>query len=140
MSYVYFIYEQPTSPDENDLELSRIIYQYPLLFTNVFKIGESTNPLKRLKTLQTGNKRTLFIYKTIKCPNKTVSKQLERWLHLILKEKRQGGEWFKITFEEIDILHSICQEDILKMDSENNSGKHAASVIKSNFGIPLFIC
>lgn len=85
--YVYFIMECPATPEENFC----------------FKIGESCNPIDRCKELQTANRRTLRIFQTLECPNKTYAKNLEGALHLYFLKKCLGGEWFSITPTDIDM-------------------------------------
>jgi hypothetical protein len=85
--FVYFIYEC-----------------VPEGVVSAIKIGESKNPSRRLRNLQTGNKYLLKIYKTITCPDKKYAKQLEGSLHQRYLKKLSGGEWFNITFQEVDYI------------------------------------
>jgi hypothetical protein len=87
---IYFIYEKP------DVPLLDLVTE--------FKIGESINPLERLKQLQTGNKRLLIIYQTIFCGTKAEAQQLEATIHERLQSKHVRGEWFKVTKKEVDDL------------------------------------
>ncbi len=61
------------------------------------KIGRSDNPKQRASQLQTGNHRTLYVYKTLKGYIR-----LEKMLHKYFKEFRINGEWFDITFADVD--------------------------------------
>lgn len=83
IGYVYFIYE------ENN-------YKY-------FKIGFTKKTvIMRLKQLQTGNRRKLYIYEIIKTYNPRL---LEYSLHLILRKYRiDKTEWFNINCDVINNL------------------------------------
>jgi hypothetical protein len=76
---------------------------------NKFKIGNSINPEKRLKSLQTGNSRILKIYKTIPCVSKKYSENLEGAMHIHYLSSCQGGEWFSITPEDIDQCIAVAK-------------------------------
>lgn len=66
------------------------------------KIGQASNPIARLKELQTGNGRELILLLTIPtfaCGRygSDQANAIERFLHLAFKEYRLAGEWFDIT-------------------------------------------
>lgn len=87
IGHVYFIYE------ENDY--------------SCFKIGFTTKTvIERLKQLQTGNRRKLLIYETIKTYN---PKLLEYSIHLFLRKHRiYNSEWFNICCNTLDrLIHNI---------------------------------
>ncbi|SIP85791.1 Bacteriophage T5 orf 172 domain-containing with Zinc finger domain [Pacmanvirus A23] len=81
--YIYFIIEMP--------------------FNGRVKIGMSKNPIKRLKTLQTGNPNKLFIYHLFESHDYKV---LERSMHDICKDLKLLGEWFEISELELSSLVS----------------------------------
>jgi hypothetical protein len=68
-----------------------------------FKIGYTTQDSveDRLKTLQTGNRRKLIIYKKIETNNASC---LEQEIHHIFSHERVRGEWFNIDVQDIDNL------------------------------------
>ena len=70
--------------------------------TNLFKIGFSKTPLKRLAGLQTGNPHELRIVKT--WPG---TRFIETRFHSELEEIRGKGEWFKI--EDVDSVLSAIE-------------------------------
>ena len=77
-----------------------------------FKIGSSLHPEKRIKALNTGNKRKLLIYKTIEC--KAVERNtLERNIHIEFANSRinngGGTEWFNIDKNTIDDIYKKYQ-------------------------------
>lgn len=88
-AYIYFIHEDPRYDVIGDC--------YP----NLYKIGFSTNPIQRLKNLQTGNARIMSILYMIECPNKKNAKQLEGAIHIKFISKCRGGEWFQINDMDI---------------------------------------
>jgi len=53
------------------------------------KVGTSTNPAKRLRSIQTGNADTLVIYGTV-----LGDRHFEKQLHKEFTEHRLTGEWF----------------------------------------------
>ncbi len=66
-----------------------------------YKIGKACDVEERIATLQTGNRRKLILYATIK--SKKVF-ELEHTIHVEMAAHRDQGEWFKITKEEVDRL------------------------------------
>lgn len=80
MACVYFIRE--ITPDSNRV-----------------KIGKSTNVLKRMKTLQTGNSNKLEIVALI--PTRNTS-YVELCMHKKFAEYNIHSEWFHLTNEQID--------------------------------------
>ena len=75
--------------------------------TQLFKIGISKDPDKRLKQLQTGNPNLLKIYFTFQINNKyqnIKAVNIETTLHNFLKEyvrKHILNEWFNLTDNEV---------------------------------------
>ena len=63
-----------------------------------FKIGCTYNLEDRLKSLQTGNRRKLKIYKSIKVTNIF---EKEKELHNKFKSKKILNEWYKIDINDI---------------------------------------
>ena len=74
-------------------EVERDLYIYAIkeVETGVVKIGISCDPLKRIKTLQTGNSSRLEIVAIRHAPNGLAD---ERAAHERLKDFRVRGEWF----------------------------------------------
>ena len=105
---VYFIYEDPFSDGLSvDPDIEGVIRQNCIMFVKEFKVGESNNPYKRVKNLQTGNPRRLYIYKIIECATKVRARAVEDTIHKRFSNKRNTGEWFSISKEEVD---EICVE------------------------------
>lgn len=105
---VYFIYEDPFASGLNvDPEIESVMRQNRLMFVNEFKVGESNKPIERVRNLQTGNPRQLYIYKVIDCATKERAKAIEEIIHCRLSHRRNRGEWFNVTKDEID---EICEE------------------------------
>jgi len=79
---------------------------------NKQKIGFSSNPLKRLATLQTGNPDNLMIHYTFEI-NEDTAYKYEHYIHNEYNHKRIKGEWFNISADEIKKLmlyHEITYE------------------------------
>ena len=74
-------------------EVERDLYIYAIkeVETGAVKIGISCDPLKRIKTLQTGNSSRLEIVAIRHAPNGLAD---ERAAHERLKDFRVRGEWF----------------------------------------------
>lgn len=88
-NYIYFIYEgEPNQADSVD----------------IFKMGFSADPRKRLSSLQTGNRRQLSIYRVIECPDRKWAKALEYVLHKNYLTYNNRGEWFHIHTYEINFI------------------------------------
>lgn len=105
---VYFIYEDPFENGlEVDPDIEATVRQNHIVFVNEFKVGESNQPSQRVKNLQTGNPRQLRIYKVIECATKDKAQVVEDMIHARLSHKRNRGEWFNITKDEVD---EICEE------------------------------
>lgn len=104
---------------------------------NVFKIGQSINPSRRLKNLQTGNSRLLKIYHTIVCPSKQIAKNLEGALHVHYLSKCTGGEWFNISIDEIK-KSSVVSQHLLKHDLPMEFFEDVWDIVdvKKNYSIP----
>ena len=75
--------------------------------TQLFKIGISKSPEKRLKQLQTGNPNILKIYFVFTISNKyqyIEAVKVENTIHKYLKECRGKhilNEWFNLTDDEV---------------------------------------
>jgi hypothetical protein len=74
--------------------------------TTSYKIGTSSNPEKRLKSLQTGNDNSLKIIHKVQCKNKT---QVEKALHNQFSFFKISGEWFELKQSDVDNFPQTCQ-------------------------------
>lgn len=72
---------------------------YIIESNGIYKIGESKNPEKRVKQLQTGNHLYLRLIKIY--DNLEYAKIIERILHTKLDNYRLEGEWFKCDIQKI---------------------------------------
>jgi len=59
------------------------------------KIGKSNDPEDRLKTLQTGSPKTLYLIASIHCKSEQEAYTLEKKIHNKLCKQRLNGEWFR---------------------------------------------
>jgi hypothetical protein len=85
-----------------------VYFIYEVGDQTTYKVGYSEKPTQRLKNLQTGNKRELRIHTLIHCPDKRIAKQLEGSLHEYYLPKCQGGEWFALSPEDIEIIVAVA--------------------------------
>ena len=73
-----------------------------------FKVGVSVNPEKRLKTMQTGNRKTLILEHY---EHKLKPYKVEKVVHQSLAKYRTKGEWFEeCTLRDIRIALMLCTE------------------------------
>lgn len=73
-----------------------------------FKIGQSTNPRYRERTLQSKEPQIalLKVWES--------NKKVEKELHSIYKNKRLRGEWFKLDYGDLSELDEIIKKLIVK--------------------------
>jgi len=64
-----------------------------------YKIGITNNPERRLKNLQTGHPKKLYIHYTEMISDNQV-RELEQIIHETIRHKRMHGEWFDIELNE----------------------------------------
>ena len=58
------------------------------------KIGKAKNVERRLKTMQTGNPKKLYIRVVLNCGSDLAAYEMESNLHRRFKKFRKYGEWF----------------------------------------------
>lgn len=77
---------------------------YVLKVGEMFKIGLSVDPEKRIKSLQTSKRRDwLRSYEVPFAP------ELERALHKRFKDKREYGEWFLLNADDLKRIERIAR-------------------------------
>lgn len=76
---------------------------------DTFKIGvtKKLDIQERVRKLQTGNSTELFISSYYECKYPF---RMEKLLHTRFHSKRQSGEWFLLSCEEVCNFKRICQE------------------------------
>jgi len=75
--------------------------------TRRVKLGKGNNPLKRLKTLQTGSADPLVLEGTIQTDEPF---RVEKTLHRIFGAYRVKGEWFDIAERDERLLQVIFRK------------------------------
>lgn len=60
------------------------------------KVGISSNPAKRIASLQTANPFQLVLLTTFYCPTREMARSLEASFHETQSDRRLWGEWFNI--------------------------------------------
>ena len=92
------------------------------------KIGLSKHPDKRLAQLQTGNRYKkpykLYIYGVIE----TDDQSLETKIHRAWKPNRTNGEWFKLTWTQIELIMEHYKINTL-----------LAELIRSNRAVDVYV-
>lgn len=93
-----------------ETEYCEFVYIIRQHLHNFMKIGKASDPIKRLKELQTGNPNLLYIWATIRtnCPLKT-----EALLHEKFKLLKAKGEWFyfKKTNETQNMINDALRNE-----------------------------
>lgn len=79
-----------------DIERIGYIYIIRKLDSDLYKLGFSEDPQRRLNQLQTGNGKQLNLVGYFDC----FDLQQETRLHKIFKSSRKEGEWFSLTTEQ----------------------------------------
>jgi hypothetical protein len=92
-----------------------------LVKKNVYKIGISKEPQKRIKNLQTGNSNKIKIIFELKVFKDIKSRQVEKVIHQYLKEKNMwiSGEWFKIENE--DTVYNLAKTMLVVGQNRTNN-------------------
>lgn len=87
--------------------------------SNIYKIGVSKNPQKRVKQLQTGNCNSLELIFEILIDDKINAYEAEKIIHDYLKENKKWkhGEWFNLTSDD-DVVK--IAKTMLTLRKDNN--------------------
>jgi hypothetical protein len=72
--------------------------------SDVWKIGRSTNPTCRERTLQHADPQITMVWSVQECGS------LEGWLHERFANKRLRGEWFNLSDEDVEWIQSKAVE------------------------------
>lgn len=96
------------------------IYLINIENTDLYKIGVSKNPEKRLKSLQTANGKKLSLINSFETQ---FNYKLETFLHQYFSLKKKLGEWFILEPTDVDNFISYCEkgESIFKLLKKNNT-------------------
>jgi hypothetical protein len=96
---------KPTKEDKKETETGGCVYfirEQDIYNSNHTKIGFSTlDPQDRLKQLQTGNPRLLYVHASVSCGK---PRQFEKYLHDCFGKRHCHGEWYTLTGDEINKL------------------------------------
>lgn len=99
--------ENPIDQVQEDM----FLYLFHELDTNIYKIGISNDPERRLNDLQTGSSRKIELAAYIKCEHAVV---IEQSLHDQLSKYRLRGEWFELPKHVVlHILKEWFEFDLL---------------------------
>ena len=72
---------------------------------NLYKIGVSNNPQKRLKTFQTGNAGDVELIYEIECDSPHI---VEGTLHKYFRTYKVKNEWFDLDNEVVNNFKNLC--------------------------------
>jgi len=64
------------------------------------KVGVSTDPMKRLASVQTGCAIPVEVWGYCTFSSRFVARRFERAAHKAMSERRMSGEWFNVEPEE----------------------------------------
>lgn len=87
--------------------MSSFVYVIRNTKSKAVKIGKANNPVKRLKTLQTGSLDKLEIAYIMSTNNPF---KVEKVLHNIFGAFRKGGEWFELDEKHERLLLAIFNQ------------------------------
>jgi len=83
-------------------------YIYILKNKEFYKIGRSKNPKNRIKSYVTENPDEIEI---ILCEYVDDYKKAEEELHILFKDKKHRGEWFKLNNEDIELIKNYINKE-----------------------------
>jgi len=83
------------------LKMSHIYLMYNTR-NGYYKIGHSTNPIYRERTIQSEEPEVEIIFISPLC-----AQGIERRLHLMYSDKRIRGEWFSLLSEDVDTIKTF---------------------------------
>lgn len=64
-----------------------------------YKIGKAVDPQKRISSLKNSNPSIKLIH--------IIDENIEHKLHVLYKNKKQTGEWFKLNKEDVQYIKSL---------------------------------
>jgi len=83
----------------------------------IYKIGYSSKPTQRLKTIQTGNDGDVKILETFETKH---GRKLETSMHNFFSHKRKNKEWFNLDLNDIIQFIPMCKQIENNLDYLNN--------------------
>lgn len=87
-----------------------MVYLIEAINLHIYKIGVTSNLIKRFASLQGGSPVQLRIVTSWDVPN-----EFELYLHGRFEESRLHGEWFNLSKADIELLKSCSTiEDLIK--------------------------
>lgn len=77
-----------------------------MTYDNIYKIGISDKPKKRLSTFKTANPKISLV-----CYSDLISFApiVEAKLHKLFKDQNVGGEWFELAVDQIEPLIKLIE-------------------------------
>ncbi len=106
---------KPPTPKPTRTPLKGFVYLIQHGETNLYKVGMSIDPLKRLNQLQASNPESLKLISTIATDDMVT---LEAYFHKLFEEDRHTREWFRLSAIQIEqfMNHNPEAESIAEPD------------------------
>lgn len=92
-----------TPPNVVRLEATRKQFVYFITDGDMIKIGKSSDPERRLRTLQTGHPKPIWLLGTV-----STLKLTEEEAHATFSDRRIRGEWFASSKRTLDGISRLC--------------------------------
>jgi len=96
---------------QTKVETIGYVYLLNVINTDIYKIGYSKNADKRIGSIKTSSPLDIELIKVFKCYD---AFQAEQELHNIFKGKRTNREWFKLNFNDLDILKKFLSDFLIE--------------------------
>lgn len=97
-----------------------LVFIYFISDGEFVKIGKANNPQMRIKQIQTGNARELYIMGLIACESSYQANMLEGALHKYFNKYRKCGEWFDIQKTYEDQIKRYSEKNLALEFMHNN--------------------
>ena|SRR5687768_11455988 len=103
-------------------------YVYLLKCGDLYKIGQSATPYRRVKQFRTASPHPIELVHTL--PRSILYKHIEKQLHWRFRDKRRSGEWFALDGADVDLIKSLNDigrtPDEQKKYDQQDAAYHAA--------------
>src|SRR5688500_44446 len=96
---------------------------YLLKVGSSYKIGCSIHPQKRIRQLQTGSSATIECVHILPT---NYHRQIEEKLHYMFADKRERGEWFLLTTEDVAYVKSLNENGLTQAEQLERNRQYKA--------------
>lgn len=99
-----------TSGLENERDLSdNYVYVMNQVGSNIYKIGYSKNPQKRLTRISSGSSKKIKIISVYPQVGHEQAEKSEKYLHDLFHKKRLFGEWFRLNRRDLKKIDNFFE-------------------------------